>query len=70
LNFFLFLVFYGGGWSSRCCRNMANVHRWALSPISMISDIGLSLISGLPISDLESGVRYYIGYRNKVVFDI
>jgi hypothetical protein len=36
-------------------------HRWALSPISVISDIGLSLISELPISDWESGVRHYIG---------
>jgi hypothetical protein len=26
-------------------------HRWALTPISVISDIGLSLISELPISD-------------------
>jgi hypothetical protein len=26
-------------------------HRWALSPISVISDILLSLISELPISD-------------------
>jgi hypothetical protein len=26
-------------------------HRWALSPISVISDIGLSLISELLISD-------------------
>ncbi len=26
-------------------------HRWALSPISVISDIGLSLISESPISD-------------------
>ncbi len=26
-------------------------HRWALSPISVISDIGLSLISEFPISD-------------------
>ncbi len=26
-------------------------HRWALTPISMISDIGLSLILELPISD-------------------
>ncbi len=25
-------------------------HRWALTPISVISDIGLSLISDLPIS--------------------
>ncbi len=45
-------------------------HRWALSPISVISDIGLSLISELPISDWESGVRHYIGYRNKVLSDI
>jgi hypothetical protein len=46
------------------------IHRWALSPISVISDIGLSLISELPISDWESGVRHYIGYRNKVLSDI
>ncbi len=26
-------------------------HRWALTPISVISDIGLSLILELPISD-------------------
>ncbi len=26
-------------------------HKWALSPISVISDIGLSLISKRPISD-------------------
>ncbi len=26
-------------------------HRWALRPISVISDIGLSLISERPISD-------------------
>ncbi len=45
-------------------------HRWALSPISVISDIGLSLISELPISDWESGVRHYIGYRNTVLFDV
>ncbi len=38
-------------------------HRWVLSPISVISDIGLSLISELPISDWESGVRHYIRYR-------
>jgi hypothetical protein len=33
--------------------NKGNVpdHRWALTPISVISDIGLSLISELPISD-------------------
>ncbi len=29
----------------------SSFHRWALSPISVISDIGLSLISELPISD-------------------
>ncbi len=45
-------------------------HRWALSPISVISDIGLSLISELPISDWESAVRHYIGYRNKVLSNI
>ncbi len=48
----------------------ARYHRWALSPISVISDIGLSVISELPISDWESGVRHYIGYRNKVLSDI
>ncbi len=47
-----------------------NKHRWALSPISVISDIGLSLKSELPISDWESGVWHYIGYRNKVLSDI
>ncbi len=45
-------------------------HRWALSPISVISDIGLSLISELPISDWESGVRHNIGYRNKLLSDM
>ncbi len=47
-----------------------NDHRWALSPISVISDIGLSLISELPISDWESEVRHYIGYRNIYLSDI
>jgi hypothetical protein len=42
----------------------------ALSPISVIRDIGLSLMSKLPISDWESGVRHYIRYRNKVLSDI
>jgi hypothetical protein len=51
-------------------KHSACYHRWALSPISVISDIGLSLISELPISDWESGVRHYIGYRNKVLSDI
>jgi hypothetical protein len=41
------------------------MYRWALNPISVISDIGLSLIS-----DWESGVRHYIEYRNKVLSDI
>ncbi len=45
-------------------------HRWELSLISMICDIGLSLISELPMSDWESGVRHYIGYRNKVLSHI
>jgi hypothetical protein len=45
-------------------------HRWALSPISVIGDIGLSLIQELPISDWESRVRHYIGYRIKVLSDI
>ncbi len=45
-------------------------HRWPLSPISTISDIGLSLISEPPISDWESGVWHYIGYRTKVLSDI
>jgi hypothetical protein len=31
--------------------NHTVMHRWALSPISVISNIGLSLISELPISD-------------------
>jgi hypothetical protein len=37
-------------------------HRWALSPISVISDIGLSLISERPISDwrAESPTLYRI----------
>jgi hypothetical protein len=47
-----------------------NEHKWALSPISVISDIGLILISEPPILDWESGVRHYIGYWNKVLFDI
>jgi hypothetical protein len=45
-------------------------HRWVLSPVSVISDIGLSLISESPISDWESEVRHYIGYRKKVLSDI
>ncbi len=44
--------------------------RWALHPISVISDIGLSLISELPISNWESGVQHYIGYRKKGLSDI
>ncbi len=35
-------------------------HRWALSPITVISYIGLSQISELPISDGESGVLHFI----------
>ncbi len=50
--------------------SLSSGHRWALSPISVISDIGLSLISELPISDWESGVRHYIGYWNKILSDI
>ncbi len=38
--------------------------------MSVISDIGLSLISESPISDWESGVQHYIGYRNEVLSDI
>ncbi len=45
-------------------------HRWAISPISVISDIKLSLISEPPISDWESRVRHYIRYRNKVLSNI
>ncbi len=30
---------------------ISELHRWALTPVSVISDIGLSLISELPISD-------------------
>ncbi len=52
-----------------CVGTDAPCHRWALSPISVISDIGLSLKSELPISDWESGVWHYIGYRNKVLSD-
>jgi hypothetical protein len=37
-------------------------HSWALTPISVISDNGLSLISKLPIWTVESGVPHYIGY--------
>jgi hypothetical protein len=48
-----------------CCH-----HRWALNPISVISDIGLKLISEHPISDWESGVGHYIGYLNKDLSDI
>ncbi len=33
------------------CRCITDEHRWALSPISVISDIGLSLISERPISE-------------------
>ncbi len=43
------------------------IHRWALSPICVISNIRLSLISESPISDWESRVRHIIGYRNKVL---
>ncbi len=39
-------------------------------PISVISDIGLSLTSESPISDWESEVWHYIGYRNKVLSNI
>jgi hypothetical protein len=35
----------------RMSANRDRLQRWALSPISVISDIGLSLISELPISD-------------------
>ncbi len=66
-----------GSWVQRWCfpctsspSTMSQLHRWAPSPISVISDIGLSLISELPISDWESGVRHYIGYRNKLLSDI
>ncbi len=45
-------------------------HRWALSPIFVISDIELSLISEPLISDWESEVRHYVGYRSKVLSDI
>jgi hypothetical protein len=34
-----------------CVRETTYEHRWALSPISVISDIGLNLISELPITD-------------------
>jgi hypothetical protein len=43
-----------------CRRDVSVEHRWALSPISVISNIGLSLISESPISDWESKVRHYI----------
>jgi hypothetical protein len=64
---------YGGGvllatTSHFACKD--RFHRWALSPIIVISDIRLSLISELPISDLQSGVRHYIGYRNEVLSNI
>ncbi len=36
---------------ARQCAAHHGMHRWALTPISVISDIGLSLISELPISD-------------------
>ncbi len=39
-------------------------HRWALRPISPISDIGLSLLSEPPISDWRKReVWHYIGYH-------
>ncbi len=41
-------------------------YRWALSPKSVISDIGLSLISEPLISVRRDRVRHYIGYRNKL----
>ncbi len=48
-------------YSLTCCITIFRIevyhnHRWALSPISVISDIRLSLISELPISDCESRV--------------
>jgi hypothetical protein len=47
-------------------RNLGpNLHRWALSPISVISDIGLSLKS-----DWKSGVWHNIAYWNTVLYDI
>ncbi len=45
-------------------------HRWALTPISVISDIGLSLISNVRYRTEELKVRHYIGYRNKLLSDI
>ncbi len=42
-----------------CRRDVSVEHRWALSSISLISDIGLSLISESPISNWESEVRHF-----------
>ncbi len=42
-------------------------HRWALTPISMISDIGLSLISELLISDWRERSPTLFWYRNKLL---
>ncbi len=36
---------------SRYCMSMYMHHRWELSPISVIRDISMSLMSELPISD-------------------
>ncbi len=47
------------------CQILDKTLFWYL--ISVISDIGLSLISESPISDWESEVRHYIRYRNKVL---
>jgi hypothetical protein len=51
-----------GSWGlSALCHVNVKIIGWALSPISVISDIGLRLIS----EPEESEVRHYIGYRNK-----
>jgi hypothetical protein len=47
-----FGIVAGGGSTYMVSRRILGAaHRWALSPISVISDIGLSLISERPISD-------------------
>jgi hypothetical protein len=45
-------------------------HRWTLTPISVISDIGLSLISELRISDWRERSPTLYQYRNKLLSDI
>jgi hypothetical protein len=43
-------------------------HRWPLSPISVTSDIGLSLISEYPTSDREISELSFIGYPTSILW--